>query len=286
MEMPDVTMALRAAVEEEPPLGFGASDVVARARAMRRRRRGLSVVGSVVAVAGVIVVIVGIAGGGAPARQPSTKSPALSVAAFERAAATRAISRSAKPGRAVSVAGLNAANLPNLVERDTGVTLSPGASVTVLQPGGELDLAAGIDVAGKPYLNVQVIPAHGLITAAPTCAELSNVSSGQGDGYYGPCRIQRLADGSILVVRSGQTATGGFTMAQALLVHPDGSGIFAEDTNQAWTAPRKLIHRLSPAAGPHSRATVRLTAPPVVRAQPVLDSTVMAKLVRDLALQA
>ena len=107
-------------------------------------------------------------------------------------------------------------------------------------PGGQkhpfIDLGAGVAVTGHPYFNLQVTPADMLITKMPTCAELSDLSSGNGDGYYGPCHIRRLADGSILIVRSGRTTSGGFTMAQATLIRPDGSGIFAENTNQAWTA--------------------------------------------------
>ena len=80
-----------------------------------------------------------------------------------------------------------------------------------------------------------------MITAMPSCAELSDLASGNGDGYYGPCTIQRLPGGSILIVRSGETKQGHFTMAQATLIRPDGSGVFAEDTNQALVGTRDVV---------------------------------------------
>lgn len=54
--MPDVSTVLRAALDEEPPLGFGAADVIARARRTRRRRRGL-----LLATAGAACAAVGLA---------------------------------------------------------------------------------------------------------------------------------------------------------------------------------------------------------------------------------
>jgi hypothetical protein len=54
--MPDVSTVLRAALDEEPPLGFGATDVISRARKTRRRRRGLSL-----AAAGTACAAIGLA---------------------------------------------------------------------------------------------------------------------------------------------------------------------------------------------------------------------------------
>jgi hypothetical protein len=54
--MPDVSTVLRAALDEEPPLGFEAADVIARARRTRRRRYGLSL-----ATAGAACAAVGLA---------------------------------------------------------------------------------------------------------------------------------------------------------------------------------------------------------------------------------
>lgn len=57
--MPDVSTALRAALDEEPPLGFGPADVIARAGRTRRRRRGLSLatVGAACAAVGLAVAL-------------------------------------------------------------------------------------------------------------------------------------------------------------------------------------------------------------------------------------
>lgn len=55
--MREVNSLLRTALGEEPPLGFGAADVIARARATRRRRRGLV---SAAAVAALGVAAIGL----------------------------------------------------------------------------------------------------------------------------------------------------------------------------------------------------------------------------------
>ena len=107
----------------------------------------------------------------------------------------------------------------------------------------------------------------------PTCAALSDLASGSGDGCYGPCTIRRLADGSILVVRSGGTRQGHSTIAQASLIRPDGSGVFAEDTNQAMTAMVK----------DKSASNGKPALPPVVSVNPPIDANALAGFVRDVA---
>jgi hypothetical protein len=159
---------------------------------------------------------------------------------------------------------MTAAAVFSLFEKDTGARVT-ATSASLLQPSGGLDLAAGLAVPGHPYLNIQVIPPKTLNTSIPTCAELSDPASG--DGYYGPCTIQRLADGSILVVRSGETRQNHFTMAQATFIRPDGSGVLAEDTNQARNAGRSAL-------------------PPVVSANPPVGASTLAGFVRDAAAQA
>ena len=113
---------------------------------------------------------------------------------------------------------------------------------------------------------------------------LSDLSSGSGDGFYG--REHHAApDGSTLVVRSGETETGGYTMAQALLIHPDGSGIFAENTNQGVQLRASSSWSKSSASKLHRSGPAHSTVPPVVSSQPVLDSQAMATLVTDLSSQ-
>ncbi len=287
--MTDIRNVLEEAVSEEPPIGFRPADVLERGRRTRRRRRG-AVVTALVTGAGVTAAVVGltVGGAGSTGRSPAlaggrTGHPKLSLAALETAAA-RASARPAVSGLTprtarVTVDGIAAGRLAGLVQRDAHVRLAQ-VQVSVLAsggPGGQkhpfIDLGAGVAVTGHPYVNVQVTPAGMLITKMPTCAELSDLSSGNGDGYYGPCHIRRLADGSILIVRSGGTTSGGFTMAQATLIRPDGSGIFAENTNQAWTTPARIAKR-----GPSGKKL-----PPVVRAQPPVGAGVLAQLVRSLA---
>jgi hypothetical protein len=58
-EMPDVIMMLRTAVDEEPPLGFDAADVLARARTRkaRRRRTGIASLGVAGIAAGIAAAL-------------------------------------------------------------------------------------------------------------------------------------------------------------------------------------------------------------------------------------
>jgi hypothetical protein len=184
------------------------------------------------------------------------------------------------------VGGVSTDDLAALVEQDTGVTLAD-VNVAALAPAGVINLSAAIAVAGDPYLNVQTAPAHTMDTTTPTCAELSDLNSGSGDGFYGPCSITQLSDGSHLVVRSGKTTTGGYTMALALLVHPDGSGVFAENTNQGVPASGQLAWFKSSASKQRRNAPspTRSGVPPVVMSEPVLDAQEMAALVLDLSSQ-
>ena len=281
--MTDVNTLLRSALDDEPPLGFAPADVLAKARSARRIRRGVALVGTTGAAAAVVALAL-IFTGTPQAR--STRSPALSLAVLEHTAAARPTPHPALVGPALSVDGISTSDLAALVEHDTGVMLA-NVNVAVLPPAQSIDLSAGIDVSGEPYMNVQVAPAHTMSTAIPSCAELSDLNSGDGDGYYGPCSVTKLQDGSTLVVRSGKTATGDFTMAQALLVHPDGSGVFAEDTNQTAATPRLAWTKTSaPSLSRSATGRPGFEAPPVVRSRPVLDSKTMAALVLDLSMQA
>ena len=83
-----------------------------------------------------------------------------------------------------------------------------------------------------------------------------------------------MADGSILVVRSGETRQGHFTMAQATLIEPNGAAVFAEDTNQAITTPGRVAK--------YGRKTV----PPTVAANPPVSASALADFVRDVAAQS
>jgi hypothetical protein len=275
--MKEVTTLLQSALDDEPPLGFAPADILDRAHAARRRRRGFALAGTS-CMAAVLVALALVLSGSPNVHSPRV-APALSLVALERTAAAHAAEQPPRRvGPAVRVEGISSDDLAALVEQDTGVTLD-NVNIGVLPPDQVIDLSAAIDVTGQPYLNVQVAPAHTMTTATPTCSELSDLNSGDGDGFYGPCSITTLADGSRFVVRSGRTSTGGFTMAQALLVSPDGSGIFAENTNQTATAPRLAWFRGS-ATDRHASQV-----PPAVRPLPVLDSEAMATLVLDLSKQ-
>ena len=298
--MTEVTTLLQSALDNEPSLSFDPEDVLAKAHSTRRRRRLVGIVGTSGATAGLIALALILAG--VPQIHSTKQNPALSLVALEKIAASRPTQYSVLVDPAVRVGGITTSDLAALVEEDTGVKLTD-VNVAVLPPAQVINLSAGINVAGEPYLNVQVAPEHTMVTEIPNCAQMSDLNSGDGDGYYGPCSISKLPDGSTLVVRSGKTAKGVFTMAQALLVNPDGSGIFAENTNQTATTPRlawsksdapslrrnATVHRLASSTSVGSslgrNATVRLGSqiPPVVRAQPILDAKAMASLVLDLS---
>lgn len=282
--MTEVTTLLRSALDDEPPLGFTSTDILNKARAARRRRRGgLFLVGmSGIAAAVVALMLVFTT---APQVHSTRSSPPLSLAALEHTAASRPAQQPALVGSGIKVGVVSTSNLAALVEQDTGVTLT-NVNVAALPPDGVINLSAGIEASGEPYLNAQVAPAHTMETVVPSCADLSDLNSGDGDGFYGPCSITKLSDGSSLVVRSGETKIGGYTMAQALLVHPDGSGIFAENTNQTAATPR-LAWSNSTGSSLHRSASTRPGAqnPMAVRPLPVLDSKAMATLVLDLSAQ-
>ena len=220
----------------EPPLGFSAADVISAAHRSRRRRRGgaVAIVGAVGAVAAVTAFLIP----GGPAAHPAgTSTGPVSLTALTKTAASRPADAQAVSGSA-RVDGLDAAQVIAATEKAVGARLV-SVQAGILPRSGELDLGAAVGASGGPYVNVQVSPAHSLITATPTCAELSDLASGSGDGYYGPCSIVRLPDGDLLIARSGHLVSSQDAMAQATLIRPDGSGIFAEDTNTAFVTPQQ-----------------------------------------------
>lgn len=290
--MTDIKTVLEDAVSGEPPIGLDPAGVLEQGRRARRRRRGAALA-AMVTGAGVTAAAVGLTVGGAgtAGHAPGLAGgraghQKLSLAALETAASRRstqsAVSGLTPRTARIVVDGIAAGQLAGLVQRDAGIRLTR-TNVSVIGTGGPggnqdpfIDLAAGIAVPGHPYLNVQVTPADTLITKTPTCADLSDLASGSGDGYYGPCHISRLAGGSILIVRSGRTKTGGYTMAQATVIRPDGSGVFVEDTNQAWTP---LVRQVVKDKREHK-------SPPVVSHEPPVGAAVLAQLVRSLAVLA
>jgi hypothetical protein len=299
--MTEVTTLLQSALGDEPPLSFDPTDVLVMARLTRRRRRGVALAGTAGAFA-IIALALALIFTGLSQVDSTARTPALSLLALEKTAAARPAQRPALVGSAVRVGQITTSNLAALVENGTGVKLI-GVSVAVLPPNQVINLSAGIDVAGEPYLNVQVAPEHTMATTIPSCAQMSNLNSGDGDGFYGTCSITELSDGSTLVVRGGKTPTGGFTMAQALVVNPDGSGIFAENTNQAATTSRLAwpkseassllrnanVHRAT-SSNPDASSLLQNKAirpgfqiPPVVRPEPVLDAKAIAGLVLYLS---
>jgi hypothetical protein len=259
------------ASSDEPPLGFSATDVITAAhRARRRRRAGAAVaVGAAGAVAAVAALALP-AGPAGPAGPASTRAEALSLTALAKTAASRPANAHTVPGSA-RVDGLSAAQVIAATEKTVGAQLA-SVQVGTLPPSGELDLGAAVGTAGGPYVNVQVSPAHTLITATPTCAELSDLASGSGDGFYGPCSIRRLPDGTLLIARSGHLVSGQDAMAEAELIRPDGSGIFAQDTNTAFVTAQEQAKLKAEG----KTAILDVQAPPA-------DSAALVALVNTLA---
>ena len=142
-DMPDVTTVLRAAVEEEPPLGFGASDVIARGRAVRgaadgrpcRRGGGR---GPVTAAA-VIAAAVGASTGGGAVR---ARTAAYVVSRVEKALAGQHL---VLRGRTTTTAG------PTI-----SWAYGPRNRFEELTGGGEPYLAAGTALIGGKLTGVYV----------------------------------------------------------------------------------------------------------------------------------
>jgi hypothetical protein len=275
--MPDITTQIKMAISDEPPLGFGPGDVIAAARRARRRRRGMYAAATAgVAAAVAAGTVLALPGGGSGTPAPGTlngHATEMSLTSLSRIAGKQP---AAAPGGlpTARLEGVTAAETYALFEKDTGIKVT-AAQASLLR--GDLDLAAGLAVTGHPYLNIQVTQADMMITTKPTCAELSDLASGSGDGYYGPCSIQDLADGSFLIVRSGETSQGHFTMAQATLIRPDGSGVFAEDTNQATQTVGDVVK------AKEAKAAGKPGVPPVVSALPPVGANALATFVQDVA---
>jgi hypothetical protein len=284
--MPDITTRIKTAISEEPPLGFGPGDVIATARGVRRRRRGAyaAVTAGVAAAitAGTVLALPGggvgggTDGGTAGGGTADGHAAEMSLTSLSRIAAKQP---TAAPSTlpTTQVDGVTAAQVYALFAKDTRMNVTGAQAALGRPPAAELDLAAGLAVTGHPYLNIQVTPADTMITTMPSCAELSDLASGSGDGYYGPCSVQRLPDGAILIVRSGETTQGHFTMAQATLIRPDGSGVFAEDTNQANQSVSDVVKEKE------AKAAGKPGLPPVVSAQPPVGANALAAFVRDVA---
>jgi hypothetical protein len=274
--MTDITTLLQTAIEDEPPMQLSQADVIRHGRAARRRSRAMVRAAATVGALGVAAVGATVVSSVASGPHHSAGTASLGQLA---AAANRHPVTTVRPSRSTSsahVGGITPASLPGLVEHSIGVDLVD-AGVSVLAPSGDLDLSAGIDVSGSPYLNVQVVPTGNISSASESCADLNVLTSPDSDGYTGPCSLQQLADGSVLIVRSGQTTTGGYAKAQADLILADGTAILAEDTNQA--ADLLPSERQALAKGAQGAKTL----PPVVSSQPPLSSAVMSRLVQDLA---
>lgn len=277
--MPDISTQIKTAIGDEPPFGFGPGDVIAAARKVRRRRRAgfaAAAAGAAAVTAGAVLALPGSAasqpaGSTAPGHTTEMSLTSLSRIAAQKPTGTP---RGLPTAR---VEGVTAAEVFALFAKDTGVGVT-AAQASLLRPADDLDLAAGVAVPGSPYLNIQVMSKDSLITAEPSCAELSALASGNGDGFYGPCSIKRLPDGSIFIVRSGETRQGHYTMAQATLIRPDGSGVFAEDTNQAMQSPGDTVKEKEQQA-----KSGKPVGPPVVSVNPPVNAATLGAFVRDVA---
>jgi hypothetical protein len=261
------------AVNGEQPIGFTPGEVIAAAHRARRRKRvgAISVAAGVAGVAGIAAVAALTIPTGSAVSPAGTNAKAMSLTALTHtAASTPADARTASSSAKVD--GVTVSQVVALAEHAVGARLV-SVQVSTLPPSGELDLAAAVATSGGPYVNIQVSPAHTLITVAPTCAELSDIASGDGDGYYGPCSIQRLPNGTLLIARSGHTTASHDSMAQAILIRPDGSGVFAEDTNTADVTAEEEV-KLKTEGG---------KSPAIVAQAPPADSAALVNLVQTLA---
>ena len=157
--MPDVTTVLRAAVEEEPPLGFGASDVIARGRAVRRRRMAVRAAAgagaAAVTAAAVIAAAVGAGAGGGAVR---ARTAAYVVSRVEKALAGQHL---VLRGRTTTTAGPTISwaygprnRFEELTGRGCGHALPDGSCSH--RGGSEPYLAAGTALIGGKLTGVYV----------------------------------------------------------------------------------------------------------------------------------
>jgi hypothetical protein len=244
---------LRKALDDKSTPSFTADQQVARGRRARRVRSslaGLSTVAAFAVIALVAVTVRGLIDGNdvtivTPAAPPSTRSTAMTPVTQDTLAAT--------------------------LEDQLGVTFrTVKVQERMRMPSGNpaLDLYGSIaDRTGDTAFSFGMVGAEA--GRLPNCnsTDFTLGSRPPENAYVGTCTSRTLANGTVVIWRSG-LAPGGYARSSAMLGRPDGSQVFVESTNQAIDDPSSCVENSS---GKHCPITPIARKHPGVTAQALGD---------------
>jgi hypothetical protein len=262
----------------EPASGLRADAVVQQGRRIRRRHRARvalpAVSLSVLALAVVAVPTLGDGGGAAdpsaPRLSPVAATAALSDSGREavaRAATAGTSSRDAEPAFDASVL----TRLRHLVLAPDGEGRPADAIAVSRTSWGSWEARVVGDPDEPPaHVGFGVTRKPGMLTVHP-CQDPEFVAGAT-------CTETTLADGSYLT-RRGLVEHDGVKTLYASITRDDGTGVFAESTNYAIDEDT----RPTPGATVAGKDKPRAGAPQVVREDPVLSLSQLARVVRGLA---
>jgi hypothetical protein len=258
---------LHRAVDEEPALGFTADQHVARGRRARRVRNalaGLSTVATVAAIALVAVTVRGPGGGDGDAATIGTAAGPLGTGP----AATNPLTQQTLVATLQDELGATFRTV-TVHERMHMPSGNPALDLygSIADPTGDTAFFFGMVGVEPDSDGYQPSPGPRLL---PDC-DGSDFTIGN-DGppehaYVGTCTSQTLANGTVVIWRSGRTPDG-YARSAAILGRPDGSGMFVESTNQAIVDPSTCIENSS---GKHCPIAPIMRTDPGVTAQALGD---------------
>lgn len=245
---------LQRAVDDEPPSEFSADQQVMRGRRARRGRSALTTVSAAATVTVVSLIAVGVRGLEGGVTDPAAGVPS---------GASVAVSTPAATSRSAASSGLTKDNVAATIENELGTTFR---TVTVRErmrmPSGQpaLSLYGAIaDPAGDTVFifgmagrerQPSTPPTHertGLTLPSCNGSDFTVGSRPPESAYVGQCHSRTLSNGAVVIWRTGR-APGGYARSAAMLGRPDGSGVFAESTNQATVDPSTCVEN---ATGKH-----------------------------------
>jgi hypothetical protein len=253
--MNDVTALLRRALDDEPPAAFVADDLVGRGRRTRRRRRAAAGGCAVALVAVASAGVVGLAGGD-PATTPVPVAAGSTTSEVPERLTAENAERTIEDRLGIVFRDVN------VHERMPAPDGAPALTVSgaIADPGG--DSAFGFHLTG---------PDDGVTKRwQPTCegSDFGNPGDRPAEeAYVGTCSTRTLANGAIVLWRSGR-APGGYARSSAMLGRPDGSWLAVEATNQAAVDPATCVESAAGKACPTGAVT---RTEPAVTAEALRD---------------
>ena len=238
---------LRRAVDVEPALGFTADQLVARgrrARLVRGSLAGLSAVATVSVIALVALTVRGPGGGDGGAATIGT----LAAAPGNGPAATTSLSQHNLAATLQDQLGVTFRTV-TVHERMRMPSGNPALDLhgSIADPTGDTAFAFGMVGVDDNSDGTHPSPGPRLL---PDCNGSDFTIGNDGppeSAYVGTCTARTLANGTVVIWRSGR-APDGYARSAAMLGRPDGSGMFVESTNQAMVDPSTCIEN---SAGKH-----------------------------------